>query len=112
MKNSINKAKIIILLSSISTSLLLSGCSTYNSSFSCSDARGLNCVSMSMVDQRIQSGEIEEVELSNCKGRNCAKERYKIKPNLKLKNIHEAVLISEEAADLEPVVIGDRLYVK
>lgn len=37
----------------------LSGCATYKSSFSCSDAKGAYCVSMDRVDQMIDSGEIE-----------------------------------------------------
>ena len=37
----------------------LSGCATYKSSFNCGDAKGAYCASMDMVDQMINSGEIE-----------------------------------------------------
>lgn len=97
--------------------LLLQSCNTYNSSFSCADARGLPCLSMSMVNQRIDSGEIEEVELNNCKGKNCkgrkriAKESSNVTPKLKMKEMHEAH-ISPASDEEEVIVIGDSLYVR
>jgi uncharacterized protein YceK len=39
--------------------ILLSGCSSYKSSFNCGDAKGAYCASMDYVDQMINSGEIE-----------------------------------------------------
>ena len=39
--------------------LILSGCSTYKSSFNCGDAKGAYCASMDRVDRMINSGEIE-----------------------------------------------------
>ena len=55
------------------TSIFLSGCSTYSSSFSCGDARGANCMSMDRVDRMIANGEIEKFtdKKKNCRGRKC-----------------------------------------
>lgn len=55
------------------TSIVLGGCSTYSSSFSCGDARGANCMSMDRVDRMIASGEIENInsKKKNCRGRKC-----------------------------------------
>ena len=55
------------------TSIVLSGCSTYSSSFSCGDARGANCMSMDRVDRMIANGEIENFtdKKKNCRGRKC-----------------------------------------
>ena len=52
---------------------LLTSCATYNSSFSCGDARGANCMSMDRVDRMIASGEIENLhsKKKNCRGRKC-----------------------------------------
>lgn len=38
--------------------IILSACASYNSSFSCGDARGARCRSMDMVDLMISNGEI------------------------------------------------------
>jgi len=56
------------------TSIFLSGCSTYSSSFSCGDARGANCMSMDKVYRMIANGEIENFtdKKKNCRGRKCA----------------------------------------
>jgi hypothetical protein len=55
------------------TSIVLSGCSTYSSSFSCGDAGGANCMSMDRVDRMIANGEIENLhsKKKNCRGRKC-----------------------------------------
>ena len=52
---------------------VLTSCATYNSSFSCGDARGANCMSMDRVDRMIASGEIENLhsKKKNCRGRKC-----------------------------------------
>ena len=52
---------------------LLTSCATYNSSFSCGDARGANCMSMDRVDRMIANGEIENFtdKKKNCRGRKC-----------------------------------------
>ncbi len=52
---------------------LLTSCATYNSSFSCGDARGANCMSMDRVDRMIANGEIETFtdKKKNCRGRKC-----------------------------------------
>jgi len=53
---------------------LLTSCATYNSGFSCGDARGVSCTSMEKVDQLISSGEIETfvTKKKNCRGRACS----------------------------------------
>lgn len=57
--------------------LVLSGCSTYRSGFSCGEAKGANCLSMDKVDGLISSVEIERFNdsrnLSKCKGSKCKK---------------------------------------
>ena len=53
IKNIIGKIAIIAVL------LSTSGCATYKSSFSCSDAKGATCMPMDRVDRMIKSGEIE-----------------------------------------------------
>ena len=52
---------------------VLTSCATYNSSFSCGDARGANCMSMDRVDKMIANGEIENFtdKKKNCRGRKC-----------------------------------------
>ena len=51
---------------------VLTSCATYNSSFSCGDARGANCMSMDRVDKMIANGEIENfTDKKNCRGRKC-----------------------------------------
>ena len=60
-------------ISVLITSIVLAGCSTYSSSFSCGDARGANCMSMDRVDRMIANGEIENFneKKKNCRGRKC-----------------------------------------
>ena len=56
------------------TLFLISGCSSYGSSFSCGDSRGANCMPMDRVDKLIASGEIERFtneKTANCKGFSC-----------------------------------------
>ena len=52
---------------------LLTSCATYNSGFSCGDARGVACTPMEKVDQLISSGEIEAytARKKKCRGRAC-----------------------------------------
>lgn len=50
----------------------ISGCGTYSNKWKCHDAKGLFCEMLSSVDEKIDSGEIEEV-YSNCRGKNCSK---------------------------------------
>ena len=52
---------------------VLTSCATYNSSFSCGDARGANCMSMDRVDKMIANGEIENFtdKKKNCRGLKC-----------------------------------------
>ena len=58
-------------------SLILSGCSTYNTKFACGDARGANCMSMDRVDRMISNGQIEEYtqQKQKCRGRKCKTQR-------------------------------------
>lgn len=65
----IGRAKILLL----GIALLLSGCSSYSSNFSCGDSKGANCMPMDKVDQMISSGEIElyHENLKRCKGGRC-----------------------------------------
>ena len=58
-------------------SLILSGCSTYNTKFACGDARGANCMSMDRVDRMISNGQIEEYtqQKQKCRGRKCKAQR-------------------------------------
>lgn len=67
-------AKIILLTLGFSA---LSGCSTYNSSFGCGDAKGASCMPIDKVDRLIASGEIEVFtnpgQGGKCRGRNCSK---------------------------------------
>lgn len=53
--------------------LLLTSCATYNSGFSCGDAKGVACTPMEKVDWLISSGEIERYvsKKQNCRGRRC-----------------------------------------
>lgn len=79
--------------------LLLSGCSAYSGKFACGDSKGANCVMLSEVDKRIDSGEIEE----NYKDKRCSGGRCKSNANLEawptLKNnkTHKALIVDEES---------------
>lgn len=50
---------------------LLTSCATYNSSFSCGDVRGTNCMSMDRVYKLTANGEIDNFtdKKKNCCGR-------------------------------------------
>ncbi len=65
-------AGLILLVCSI-----LSGCSTYSSSFACGDAKGAVCMSMDRVDRMIASGEIENYVSGEkrCRRRACRKQQ-------------------------------------
>lgn len=67
-------AKIILMTLGLG---ILGGCSTYNSSFDCEDAKGASCMPIDKVDRLIASGEIEiytkEGRGGKCRGRNCSK---------------------------------------
>lgn len=68
----------------------ISGCSTYSSHFGCPDARGLNCMPVSVVNEQIDSGKIESVtnHKKKCKGGRCgAQNQDDIKPELKLEDL-------------------------
>ncbi len=56
-------------------SVMISGCSTYGSSFGCGDSKGAICMPMDKVDRLIKNGEIErytKVGNAKCRGRNCS----------------------------------------
>ncbi len=57
-------------------SLSLTACSTYRSSFSCEDAKGVYCASMDRVDRMVSSGEIERFNEKRKENK-----RYKVKKN-------------------------------
>lgn len=64
------------ILSVITMSIAISGCSTYGSSFGCGNSKGATCMPMDKVDRLIKSGEIErytKTKNAKCRGRNCSK---------------------------------------
>jgi hypothetical protein len=76
----------------------LSSCGVYGSSFVCRDAKGLHCIPMSIVDQKINSGEIVEMELkerTKCRGRNCYAKSLIEKPDIKPNKTHRIKLQQE-----------------
>lgn len=79
--------------------LFLGGCSSYSGKFACGDSIGANCVMLSEVDKRIDSGEIEE----SYKDKRCSDSRCKSNANLEawptLKNnkTHKALIVDEES---------------
>ena len=83
-----NSNSFLNLIAVFSLSLSVSGCAVYNSSFSCGDAKGANCLSMDRVDKMIASGEIERFNesLKECKGPKCSKYESVKSPSLAEKN--------------------------
>lgn len=69
--------RMVGLVLALLASLILSGCSTYNTKFACGDARGANCMSMDRVDRMISNGQIEEYtqQKQKCRGRKCKAQR-------------------------------------
>lgn len=56
--------------------LILTGCSTYGSTFGCGDAPGAKCMPMDKVDRLIASGEIETyTKEQRCNGARCKRSR-------------------------------------
>ncbi len=91
----------------------LSACGVYGSSFTCRDASGLDCLPLSIVDQKINSGEIAEVELkerAKCKGRNCYTKSLTEKPDIKPNKIHKIKLQPETEQKI--FKNGNLLYIK
>ncbi len=91
----------------------LSACGVYGSSFTCRDASGLDCMPLSIVDQKINSGEIAEVELKEriqCKGRNCYVKSLTEKPDIKLNKVHKVKL--QQETDQKVLKNGNLLYIK
>ena len=43
-------------------SFALQGCSTYKANFACPECKGYNCMPLSVVDQKIDNGQIEELD--------------------------------------------------
>ena len=81
-------------------SLSVSGCAVYNSSFSCGDAKGANCMSIDRVDRMIASGEIERFNesLKECKGSKCNKYEGVKSPSMAEKN-KNMVIYNANAGD-------------
>lgn len=89
----------------------LSACSSYSSKFSCSDAKGLTCAPMRIVDLRIDSGQIEEIEAQDqCRGSRCKKVVTIDKPKVKDNNIHK-INLQDEVPEQE-FKEGNSLYLK
>jgi len=104
-KNMITKIYLLLTL------LTLSGCAGYGSSFTCPDASGLTCAPVSVVDQRIDSGEIIEVEKNKkCKGKFCKDKSEEIKPDIKADKVHKVKLKTQET--INEYRYGDTLYIK
>ncbi|WP_341756133.1 MULTISPECIES: hypothetical protein [unclassified Candidatus Tisiphia] len=91
----------------------LSSCGVYGSSFTCRDASGLDCMPLSIVDQKINSGEITEVELkerTQCKGRKCYVKNLTEKPDIKINKVHKVKL--QQETDQKLLKNGNLLYIK
>ncbi len=97
-------------LMSLVALLLLTSCSTYSGKFACGDSRGANCVMLSEVDKRIDSGEIEEVyKDKKCSGGKCkAKAKEEAEPSLKSNQSHTALIIDDK--DESDRIEGNTLY--
>lgn len=70
--------------------VIMSGCTTYSSHFGCPDARGLNCIPVSLVNEQIDNGQIENVakQKKRCKGGKCyTQNQDDMKPELKLEDL-------------------------
>ena len=105
IKKAIYKATFLLFL------LTLPGCAGYGSSFTCPDANGLHCMPVSSVDQRIDSGEIIEVDKGKkCKGRYCRETTIDIKPDIKADKVHKVKLKTQET--IREYRDGDTLYIK
>jgi hypothetical protein len=82
--------------------LLLSSCSTYSGKFACGDSKGANCVMLSEVDKRIDSGEIEEVyKEKKCSGDKCkSRSKEEAEPSLKsFENLRALIIEDKEESD-------------
>lgn len=93
MKNIKKLVKNIKLGSMLLIAFSISGCSTYSSHFGCPDARGLNCMSVSLVNEQIDSGRIENIAKQRMKCRDSKANRCSVlqqddmKPELKLEDL-------------------------
>ena len=102
----------VLLLPIVLCSLFcLSSCGGYGSSFACRDASGLNCMPLSLVDQKINSGEIVEVELKErgkCKDRNCYTKVQK--PDIKPHQFYKVKL--QQETEQRVLKKDNSLYIK
>jgi len=104
-----NKTKqtpnLLHLIAVLSLSLSVSGCAVYNSSFSCGDAKGANCLSMDRVDRMIASGEIERFNesLKECKGSKCGKYPDVKSPSLAEKNKNMVIYSAGDKTDIDNI---------
>lgn len=90
MKNIKKRVKSIKLGLMLLIAVSVSGCSSYSSNFGCPDARGLNCMPVSLVNAQIDSGQIESVskQEKRCKGSKCyTQNQDDMKPELKLEDL-------------------------
>lgn len=107
-----NTLRLFVILLSIFS---LSSCGSYGSSFTCKDAKGLDCMTLSVVDQKINSSEIAEVELkarAKCKGRNCYATSLTEKPEIKSGKTHRIKLQDELDQNDREVKDGNVLYIQ
>lgn len=70
------KKQIVLLVFS---GVSLVGCATYDSAFSCGDAKGANCTSMDRVYTMIESGEIERFNESRKKKQSRGRGKNRVK---------------------------------
>lgn len=77
----------------IVATLMLQGCSSYRSNFGCPDCKGYNCMPLSVVDQKIDNGQIEELDYDYNKKARVGKILPKIK--------NEKIIINDEEFDQE-----------
>ncbi len=93
MKSIKKRVKHIKLGSMLLIAFSISGCSTYSSHFGCPDARGLNCMPVSLVNEQIDSGQIESVakQRAKCRGSRANRcgvlQQDDMKPELKLEDL-------------------------
>lgn len=81
--------QIIKMISSSILLLNLNACSTYKSSFNCGDAKGAYCLPMDIVDQMINSGEIERLNEEPKK-----REAYKM-----VQNTQDPIVLTQKASE-------------
>lgn len=106
------KRRLLLTILSMLPMVLVSGCSTYKSSFGCGDAKGAECYAMDRVDRMIASGEIEifnearyRQNNGRCQGGNCRRSVFSreskdgdniYKPEHKIKLSESSLVITHD----------------